>query len=316
MHYLLAALLLILSELAYFWVAKKLNIIDKPNLRSSHINVTLRGGGVIFYFGVLLYFLMDGFAYPWFFTGLTLIAIISFADDIKPRSNKLRLLIHFVAMGLMFHQWGLFELPWYFTLISLIFCTGILNAYNFMDGINGITGGYSLVALAALWYINAYQVEFVDVRLLNLLMMAVVVFNFFNFRKKAKCFAGDVGALSMAFILVFLLGLLILKTGDFSYILLLALYGVDSIWTILHRIKLKENIFDAHRKHLYQIMANELKIPHVVVSVVYMVLQGLVSIGLILTTYHYWYALLIIVLFSGIYLVFMKNYFRLHQDKI
>lgn len=313
MIFLLAAILLLCTELAYFKLADRLNIIDKPNERSSHSNLTLRGGGILFYFGVLFYFLMFGFAYPWFFAGLTLIAAISFADDLKPQSSKLRLLIHFVAMALMFNQWGLYELPWYFTVISLIFCTGILNAYNFMDGINGITGGYSLVTIAALWYINTYQIAFVDSQLLYLLMLAIVVFNYFNFRKKAKCFAGDVGAISMAFIVVFLLGLLIIKTGDFSYILLLALYGVDSILTIIHRLKLKENIFEAHRKHLFQIMANELKIPHVLVSIIYMVLQALVSIGLIMTTFHYWYALVILVLFSTAYLLFMKKYFHLHQ---
>lgn len=314
MIYLLAAALLVLTEWTYFKVADRLNIIDKPNERSSHTNITLRGGGILFYFGVLFYFLMFGFAYPWFFVGLTLISIISFADDIKPRSNKLRLLIHFVAMALMFHQWGLFHMPWYFTIVSLIFCTGILNAYNFMDGINGITGGYSLVTIAALWYINTFQVPFVDNNLLYMLGLALLIFNFFNFRNKAKCFAGDVGAISIAFSIVFLLGLLIIKTGDFSYILLLALYGVDSILTILHRLRLKENIFEAHRKHLFQIMANEIGLPHVWVSTMYMVLQALVSIGLIMTTFHYWYALIILLLFSVVYVLFMKKFFHLHQN--
>lgn len=316
MKFILAAVLLLFAELAYFKLADRLNIIDKPNERSSHTKITLRGGGILFYFGVLFYFLMFGFAYPWFFAGLTMIAFISFADDIKPQSTKLRLLIHFMAMALMFNQWGLYELPWYYTVISLIFCTGILNAYNFMDGINGITGGYSLVAVGALWYINTFQVPFVDNNLLYLLGLAMVVFNIFNFRKKAKCFAGDVGALSMAFIIVFLLGLLIVKTGDFSYVLLLALYGVDTILTIIHRLLLKENIFVAHRKHLYQIMANELQMPHVFVSVIYLVLQALVSFGLIMTTFHYWYALLILVLFSVVYVVFMKKYFILHHRQI
>jgi len=308
MKYLIAVILLLFSELAYFKIADRLNIIDRPNERSSHTRITLRGGGIIFYLGVLLYFLMYGFAYPWFFTGLTLITIISFADDIKPQSFKLRLIVHFVAMALMFYQWGLLDFPWYFSLISLIFCTGILNAYNFMDGINGITGGYSLVIIGALWYINIFQVTFVDNNLLYLVMLALVVFNFFNFRKKAKCFAGDVGAISIAFIIVFLLGLLVLTSGDFSYIILLALYGVDSILTIIRRLMLKENIFKPHRRHLYQLMANELKIPHVLVSAIYMMLQALIFVGFIMTTYHYRYALLMIVVLSGVYVAFMKKY--------
>jgi UDP-N-acetylmuramyl pentapeptide phosphotransferase/UDP-N-acetylglucosamine-1-phosphate transferase len=313
MLYIITLLLLVGLELAYFALANKFNIIDKPNERSSHSSITLRGGGVVFFVGVLLYFLLFGFGYPWFLAGLTLIAAISFADDLKPRPSWLRLLVHVTAMGLMFYQWGLFELPWYYMLIALVFCTGVLNAYNFMDGINGITGGYSLVVIGALWYVNAYQVAFVDPSLLYVLLMALLVFNFFNFRKKAKCFAGDVGAVSMAVVVVFLLGMLILKTGDFSYILFLALYGVDSIWTIVHRLRLKENIFQAHRKHLFQIMANELKIPHVVVSTVYMLLQALISAGLILNGHHYAYAILMIGIFSGIYVLFMKKFFHLHQ---
>lgn len=313
MAYVMALLMLLVAELGYFKLADRLNIIDKPNLRSSHTVVTLRGGGVVFYFGILLYFLLFKFQHPLFLVGLTLITIISFADDLKPRPSWLRLIFHVVAMGLMFYDWGLFEMPWYYTVGALVFCTGVLNAYNFMDGINGITGGYSVVVIAALWYVNAYVTPFVDTDFLYLTLMALAVFNFFNFRKKAKCFAGDVGAISMAFIVVYLLGLLILKTGDFSYILLLALYGVDSILTIVHRLMLRENIFQAHRKHLFQIMANELRMPHVVVSSIYMGVQALISAGLICSKAHYWYALLVLVLFSGIYVVFMGRFFKLHK---
>jgi len=159
-----------------------------------------------------------------------------------------------MAMAFMFYQWGLLATPWYYFVIALVICTGILNAYNFMDGINGITGGYSLVVIGALCYINSVQLNFVDSGFIYTLIIALLVFNFFNFRKKARCFAGDIGAMSAAFIIVFLLGLLIFKTGDFSYIVLLAVYGVDTVLTIIHRLMmLHENIFEAHRKHLYQL---------------------------------------------------------------
>lgn len=312
MVYFVSLFILLIAELGYFKLANKLNIIDKPNLRSSHSVVTLRGGGIVFYFGIVLYFLLFQFQHPWFFAGLTLITIISFADDLKPRPTWMRLCIHVIAMGFMFYQWGLLELPWYYSLISLVFCTGVLNAYNFMDGINGITGGYSMVVVGALWYINAFVTPFVDANFIYLVLISLLVFNFFNFRNKAKCFAGDVGAVSMAFIVVFLLGLLILKTGDFSYIVLLALYGVDSILTIVHRLMLRENILQAHRKHLFQIMANELKMPHVVVSSIYMGIQAIISAGLMVSDAHYWYALLVLILFSLAYVLFMKKYFRLH----
>ena len=309
--YIVTALLLLITELGYFKIAEHFNIIDRPNKRSSHKRITLRGGGIIFYFGVLFYFLLNGFLYPWFFVGLTLITAISFADDVKPQSRKLRLTIQFLAMFLMFFQLGLFHMPWYFMIVALIFCTGVLNAYNFMDGINGMTGGYSMVVIGSLWYINTFEITFVDNHLIFVLLIALSVFNLFNFRLKAKCFSGDVGSISIAFVIVFLMGLLIFISKDISWIVLLGLYGVDAILTIIHRIMLKDNILKPHRKHMYQIMANELKVPHLVVSSVYCVLQALIVAGFILTESRYLYAVGVIVFFSVVYVLFMRRYFRL-----
>ena len=315
MYYLTVLVLLFLAELFYFKIADKCNIIDKPNERSSHTKVTLRGGGIIFYFGTLAYFLASGFEYSCFVLALTLVTFISFADDIKPTKQITRLLFHFSAMALMFYQWGLFSLSWWWILIALIVCTGIINAYNFMDGINGITGGYSLVILAALAYINKEVVTFVEADFIYTVICSVLVFCFFNFRKKAKCFAGDVGSVSIAFILLFLIGRLIIETEDFSWIVLLSVYGVDSVLTIIHRLMLHENIGLPHRKHLYQIMANELKIPHVMVSSFYMAVQAIIIVGYITCLgYGYWYLAGIILLLCFLYICFMKKYFGLHQS--
>ena len=295
-------------------IADKYNIIDKPNERSSHTRITLRGGGIIFYLGALAYFLTNQFEYPWFMLALTLVTVISFVDDIRSISQGLRLVFHFTAMGLMFYQWELFTLPWWTVVVALIACTGIINAYNFMDGINGITGGYSLVVLGSLAFINHWVVSFVEPDLIYTMLCAVLVFNFFNFRKRAKCFAGDVGSVSIAFIILFLIGKLIIDTEDFSWIVLLAVYGADSVLTIVHRLMLHENIGLPHRKHLYQIMANELKIPHVAVSLTYMVVQGVVVAGyLVLREYGYVYLAGSILLLSILYLLFMKRFFHLHQ---
>ena len=316
MYYIIILVLLFVAELFYFRVADKFNIIDKPNERSSHSRITLRGGGIIFYFGALAYFLSNHWEYPWFMLALTLITFISFVDDIRSTSQGLRLVFHFSAMALMFYQWGLFSLSWWWIIIALIICTGIINAYNFMDGINGITGGYSLVILGALAYINSEITMFVESALINTVLCSVLVFCFFNFRKKAKCFAGDVGSVSIAFILLFLIGRLIFKTEDFSWIILLSVYGVDSVLTIIHRLMLHENIGLPHRKHMYQLMANELKIPHVGVSLIYMAAQALVILGYFcFVGYGYWYLLGIIVLLSGIYVLFMRRYFHLHIQK-
>ena len=321
MYYLIILVLLFLAELFYFRIADKCNIIDKPNERSSHTRITLRGGGIIFYFGVLAYFLTSHFEYPWFMLALTLITFISFVDDIRSTSQVLRLVFHFSAMALMFYQWGLFSFPWWTLFVALIVCTGIINAYNFMDGINGITGGYSLVVLVALAYINEAVVSFVEQDFILTVLCSVFVFNFFNFRKRAKCFAGDVGSVCIAFVLLFFIGKLVIRTEDFSWIILLAVYGVDSVLTIIHRLMLHENIGLPHRKHLYQIMANELKIPHVVVSSVYMLVQALVIIGYLLFQNNdyqnngYWYMGGTILLLSVIYILFMKRYFHLHKIK-
>ena len=316
MIYILFLIILFAAQLIYFKIADKFNIIDKPNQRSSHTAITLRGGGIIFFIAACIFFVSNKFEYPWFFVGLSLISVISFVDDIKPLSSKLRLPFHFSAMMLMFYQWDLFNLPWYFTAIALILCTGILNAYNFMDGINGITGAYSMVILGALWYINSNIIDFTDNEFIWVIALSLLVFNFFNFRKKAKCFAGDVGSMSIAFILIFMLGQLIIKTSDLNYILLLAVYGVDTVLTIIHRIILKENILEAHRKHIFQLMSNELKIPQLAVSSIYATIQSLIIIGLLVFNENtYIYSFIVIIILSIIYLLFKTKYYHLHQSK-
>ena len=168
MYYLLILVLLFLAELFYFRIADRCNIIDNPNERSSHTKVTLRGGGIIFYFGAFAYFLTSGFEYPWFLLALTLVTFISFVDDIKSTGQMTRLLFHFSAMAMMFYQWGLFSLSWWWIVIALIVCTGIINAYNFMDGINGITGGYSLLMSIRRWLLLWKRISYIPLSVLFL----------------------------------------------------------------------------------------------------------------------------------------------------
>lgn len=275
MIYILVLIALFILELVYFKVADRFNIIDKPNERSSHSSITLRGGGIVFYFGALIYFIYSGFQYPWFFIGLTLMTIVSFLDDIFTLSNKIRLLIHFSSVLLMAYQLDLFDMPWYYLLIGFIVVVGVINAYNFMDGINGITACYSLAVGALLMIVNQ-QLNFIAQDLLIFSLSGVLVFTFFNFRTRAKCFAGDVGSVAIAYILLFALGLLILKTGNLIYILFLVVYGIDAVWTIIRRISRKENIFEAHRSHLYQFLGNEAGINKLLISFLY----GLIQFGI------------------------------------
>lgn len=314
MIYAVIAAILMAAELLYFKIADRFNIIDRPNMRSSHTSITLRGGGVVFLFGAWVYAAFFGVTYPWFLTGLTLVGIVSFIDDIHSLPDSARLVVQFAAMFLMFYQFGILNWnDWWIVCIALIVCVGITNAYNFMDGINGITGAYSLAVMLPLIYLNK-SVGFIAMPFLVVITLSILVFLFFNFRKKAKCFAGDVGSISMAFIVVFALGLLMLQTRDFSYIVFLAVYGVDAVLTIVHRIMLHENLGEAHRKHAYQLMANELKLSHLKVSAGYMIVQLAVSAGLIfIPINHYLYLGLVIILLSGAYVAFMRKYYHLHE---
>lgn len=250
---------------------------------------------------------------------------ISFVDDIHSLPDSVRLVVQFIAMGLMFQCWGILNWEsWWIIILGLILCVDITNAYNFMDGINGINGGYTMALLLPLAWLNGSAnspvAGFAPQELIIVAILADLVFCYFNFRPKgkAKCFAGDVGSVGAAFIVIFLLGLLILKTGDFTYIVFLAVYGVDSVLTICHRIMLHENLGEAHRKHAYQIMANELGMEHTVVSTIYTVLQLAICAGMILIpntpVWHWGYLIGVCVVLAVAYLVFMKKYYHLHEE--
>lgn len=277
MEYILIGTVLLFLLLFYFRVANRYHIIDRPNERSSHTQVTLRGAGIIFYLGVMLWFFRSGGAYPWFFAGLSAIALISFLDDVFTLSNRLRLSVHLVAVLLMMYQLGLFAFPWYMGGIALVLIIGTINAYNFMDGINGITAAYSFAVLLLLWLVNREE-AFMDARLLYYTALANAVFAFYNFRHRARCFAGDVGSVSMSFILIFAVASLMIKTENPVYIMFFAVYGADTVLTIVHRLFRKENIFKAHRLHLFQYLANEAGGNRLVISFIYAALQVLIGL--------------------------------------
>jgi len=312
--YLIIAAVLLVAELVYFKIADKCNIIDKPNQRSSHTRVVLRGGGVIFLIGLWIWSFVYGFEYPWLLAGVTLAAGLSFWDDIRSLPDLPRLMAHLIAVAMMLMDLDLMHLEkLWMAMIALLLIVSVVNFYNFMDGINGITGGYSIAVLLPLLYLNK-NIHFVAEGFLEVCLISVLVFCFFNFRNKAKCFAGDVGSVGIAFIVLFALGRLILSTGDLSYLMLVGIYAADAMLTIAHRIMLKEHLGEAHRKHAYQIMANELKMPHTIVSTFYTVSQIAISFGLILSERHWTYFVTITVGLIVVYLVFMKQYYHLHEE--
>lgn len=314
-------IILLALEVVYFRIADRCNIIDKPNERSSHSTIVLRGGGIIFMLGLWIWAAFYGFGYPWFVVAVTLIAGVSFVDDIRSLPDSVRLVAQFVAMGLMFYQMDMLHWEmWWVVILALIVSVGATNIINFMDGINGITGGYALASLIPIYILNK-EMGFVEESLVVTVILADVVFCLFNFRPKgkAKCFAGDVGSIGIAFILLFMIGQLIMRTGDVTYLIFLLVYGVDGCLTICHRIMLHENLGEAHRKHAYQLMANELKIGHVKVSLLYMGIQMAVSLGFIYLCpntplAHWLYLFGALLLLSVAYVLFKKKYYHLHED--
>ena len=316
MEYIIIIILLFALELIYFRIADKYNIIDKPNHRSAHTEITLRGGGVIFPIAFLLFLgsqllhqnpITCPQNYLIFGLGMIVLCTISFIDDILDLSSKIRLVFHFISVTLLLYFINAFQLlPIWAIPILFIMIIGILNAYNFMDGINGMTGLYSLVVLGSLLYVNQNIIKFTDKNFIVYPILACLVFLFFNFRKKAKCFMGDIGSLGISFWVLGLLGLLIIKTQELKYLLFLTVYGVEVVLTILQRLKSKENIFEAHRRHLYQLFSNEKKISHLIVSSVYAFLQLLINITVILLDLPIWIIFVVIIIPSLILYIITK----------
>ena len=330
------AIVLLIAELVYFNIADHFNIIDKPNQRSSHTRIVLRGGGIIFLIGSWVWSAFFGFQYPWFLAAVTLAAGVSFVDDIHSLPDSVRLIVQFIAMGLMFYQLDMIHVSlWWAVILALIVCVGATNIYNFMDGINGITAGYSLAVLFPLLLVNVMPGApstcsgtamneasgFIETSFIIVTILSVLVFSYFNFRpkNKAKCFAGDVGSVGIAFILLFMIGCLIMKTKDITWLIFLVVYGVDGCCTIVHRIMLHEHLGEAHRKHAYQIMANELGMSHVVVSLIYMAIQLVISLVMVYlvpnTVVAHWIYLIVVgIVLVAAYVLFMKKYYHLHEE--
>ena len=300
-HYPAVAIVLIVLAFLYLRVATKYNIIDKPNERSSHTTPTIRGGGIIFFLAVLLFFVLNDFKYPYFVLGLSLMAIISFVDDIVTLSARIRLLFQLVGVGLLVYEAGFLASPYALAAVVLIATIGFTNIYNFMDGINGITGINSLATLLGFGVLN-YTFAVVANDFIIIPILSVLVFGFFNFRKKARFFAGDVGSISMAMIVIFLLLVFIRKLESPILLLLVIVYLLDGGLTILRRLVNSENIFEPHSSHLYQRMVQKTSWTHLQVATFYGSIQLLMIPPVILTVDKDWKIQTIVLLTSTILL--------------
>lgn len=320
--------ILFMVELGYFHLATIFRIKDKPNKRSSHKRSTLRGGGVLFPIAWILFFLFNkNNTFLYMTSGLMIISIVSFADDVKSVDNRIRLLFHLVAFAMCFFEMELLTiLNWWQQAILFVVCIGALNAINFMDGINGITALNAFSILLPLMFYDS-SIGFKEPQIF--LIAALLVFSFFNFRKNARCFAGDVGSVSMGFILIFLiLGLCfhvwIPHTGvsDFGssslqefqpkYILMLAVFGIDSGWTIVQRLFLGENIFQAHRRHLFQLLSNEMQWPHLLVASLYGVIQFAINFWILRMHHMSWFQIVLVLAFMSLVYIVLKRMVIVH----
>ncbi len=166
--------------------------------------------------------------------------------------------------------------------LAMVLIIGTINAYNFMVGVNGITALYSLVSVGTALVMLKLGYKLVLGEPLWLALGAsLLAFSFYNVRKKARCFMGDVGAVNLAFVLAYWIYGLVVAEGSLVFILFLGVYGLDSVATIAMRLYKKEDIFEAHRSHYYQYLANEKGWPHVGVALLYAGLQAVLN-GLIL----------------------------------
>jgi UDP-N-acetylmuramyl pentapeptide phosphotransferase/UDP-N-acetylglucosamine-1-phosphate transferase len=277
---LLAFIICLISVCLFLYIAKKWQLLDIPNKRSSHSQVTYRGGGVIF-LPLIFYNLIWNISLDliWLNLALILISLIGLIDDVYTLKPSLRSFsyITFLALGSYDIFFDIYSLPPYAYLVWLILGVAVINAWNFMDGINGITVLYTgVVLLSFLYSFHIYNFLEFD-SLIASIGIGLIGFSVLNLRKKPIAFLGDVGSILLGMFVVICLSLLILKTNEIGFLLFVLIYGLDSVITFSERLFKGENVFKAHRTHLYQYLANEYKWSHLKVSFIYALLQMIIN---------------------------------------
>ena len=220
----------------------------------------------------------------WFFAGFLLLSAIGWLDDRKNLSARVRFPVQLAAILMILYDAGLFtaDFHWAVKVLGVIVALGFVNAFNFMDGINGITGLYSLVLLGSSFALNHYA-EITDKRWLWIVALSIVAFGHFNFRKQALIFSGDTGTMALAAFFLFHLAKAMIDLQAPVLLLLVLVYGTDSAMTIIRRLLHRENIFLAHRWHLYQRMVDRWHWPHLAVAGFYALLQAVINVFVLRT---------------------------------
>jgi UDP-N-acetylmuramyl pentapeptide phosphotransferase/UDP-N-acetylglucosamine-1-phosphate transferase len=279
-------------------LARMYGLHDHPGGRSSHWKPTVTGMGLIVALSLITYLFWHPYQLPeYFVAGFFIISAVSFLDDLFFLKHSFRLLVQMLTMAMLmaqmpFHSFGAEVIPIY--LASFIFGIGVLNAYNFMDGVNGMLTLHALLVFSGLYYLNQHitdmqgnAIPFTDSNFILSIIIPLAIFGFFNIRRSAIAFMGDVGSISIAFITVFLIYSLIFKTGNYMYLLMFSVFGADAALTVCYKLLLGENIFVPHRDFLFKKLVHIGKWSHLKVSFWYFAVQAIINlivIGLFPTT--------------------------------
>jgi UDP-N-acetylmuramyl pentapeptide phosphotransferase/UDP-N-acetylglucosamine-1-phosphate transferase len=268
------------------WYSRRGQLLDIPNERSSHTRPTPRGGGLgivlVTLTGIVALFGFDPTIIAYAVAG-ALIALVSWLDDVRSLSNRVRFGVHLLAAALVVAVGGWVEqvqLPlagtlaigWLGIPLTLFWLVGMTNIYNFMDGIDGIAGGQAFITgvgwFALGWLANAGTIPY-----LGLLVAGSSLGFLLHNWSPAKIFMGDVGSAFLGFTFGWL-GIAATQNNPafaLPALLMVWLFLFDAGYTLLRRLQQRENIFTAHRTHFYQrmVIAGQ---SHASVTLLYMAL--------------------------------------------
>ncbi len=309
----LGLLAIALSALGAFIVSRFgccLGLIDKPTARSSHSGAIPKGGGIGIVASFLLTSIMAGMPGT-FWLPLGAMAVFAFVGDRMDLSSRLRLPVQLLLMGaLVVGIWK--GIPQSVPAVLLIvfwtvFIVGTANFYNFMDGINGIAGISGAVGFGLLAF-ETYKDQPEVGLLATCMALACLSFLPFNL-PRARVFMGDVGSIVLGGVFAGLVYMASHTLLDFLCMTsFLFPFYADELTTMIVRLRAGENLTQPHRRHIYQLLANERQIPHWRISTGYGFFQLLVGVSVLITK-TFGVAVVLAVLASWFVLFVLGGYF-------
>ncbi len=262
--------MIMLSLLAFFaaltgtwlWIrlAGQRVLQDIPGPRSSHTQPTVRGGGVVFVSIFLCltwlqrnYTESVQFAEP-YYLAVTVMMIVGFIDDWRGVSALNRLFMQFVTATLLILQTSAAETQSVLIIVAAILAAvWLINLYNFMDGIDGIAAIQAITVSLIMAAVLFIQHQDQNAWLLVGLAASVAGFLYWNF-PVCRIFMGDSGSAALGTIFVIFIILTTQQSADliWYWLILMAVFIVDTSWTLLVRLVTGQKVWTAHNLHAYQ----------------------------------------------------------------